>query len=539
MLSIACHSDIFPSGEDPEKCVITSLTNDSALLDGLVDVVYNEVMNPLYYDACKTDERTDNLYNSWNMAVFDSGYTGDWDQAAKVKLCNRMIGIIDTTSSVSEACRTRWKAELSFLKSLVYYALVQRYGGFIIDAAGPVDHFLYPSGKRATVAASYRYVIGTLQHCLSLLSDNRNFLRPNKIAAQAMILRVSLQAAAYVPGERAEYLALALQAGKAVLEYTDYVLDPDYNGLFNDFGRSRSSKEVILGVYRPRAYTSFQQTLMQDLVVNQSNSKMKPGYGPPLNDVLDGWSKRYPTQNLVDAYLVMDADGSAKKWNETRYYKSFRAGQDYVSNVLYAKRDKRFYASIVYDSSKYFNSIAFTRDSGNLGTYARNDKNALTPTGYYVRKLLYETQRVWYVDGTDHFFPALRLGEVYLNMAEALLYTGDRSGAISFLNKTRTIHGGLPPLDGATPLPALLDAYKDERRVELFFENDRYWSLLRWAKFNQQATITELEKPVDAINISADGKNFKIIAAPNVGDRKGRLSSTQFFVPLPEASMPK
>ena len=43
----------------------------------------------------------------------------------------------------------------------------------------------------------------------------------------------------------------------------------------------------------------------------------------------------------------------------------------------------------------------------------------------------------------------------------------------------RTKHGGLPALEMGLSANDAWEHYRRERRVELFFENDRYWSLLR------------------------------------------------------------
>ncbi|MGE7777772.1 RagB/SusD family nutrient uptake outer membrane protein [Chitinophaga sp. NPDC101104] len=522
-----------PAARKHAESIAEAMESDSVLMDALVYAAYHEVLIPLYYDACKTDERTDNLYNPFGRAAIDTVYARDWEQAGKIRVCRQLQQVIGQHISIGGPFRLRLLAELEFLKAMLYYAMVQRYGGFVTAAANGEGPLFHPAGNRASLSATYRFTIDAFRRSMVHLPEERNAVRANKTAAKAMILRAALQAAACLPDEKNAYLALALQTGKEILSEGAYSLDQDYAGLFNSFDGSRNSRETIFGICRLRAYTSFQQTLMQDLVVNQANSKMREGYGPLLQDRFDGWSKRYPTQDLTDAYLAVDTDGVAKRWNETSRYKAFRPGLDDAMAVLYANRDRRFYASIVHDSSRYFNSTVFTRDSGNLNTRARVDGNDITPTGYYVRKLLYETKKVWYTDGTDHFLPLIRLGEVYLNLAEASCQAGDSRQAIGYMNKTRTLHGGLPALSMDTPLPVVWDIYQDERRVELFFENDRYWSLIRWALWKGGPAVKELDKSVDAIKISADGRSFKILRGPGEVYKTGWLPGSRFLLPVP------
>ena len=61
----------------------------------------------------------------------------------------------------------------------------------------------------------------------------------------------------------------------------------------------------------------------------------------------------------------------------------------------------------------------------------------------------------------------------------------------------------LPPVAAATP-DSFREAVKRERRVELAFEDHRYWDLLRW-----KDAATVLNKPVQGVAITrTDGTYF-------------------------------
>jgi hypothetical protein len=73
----------------------------------------------------------------------------------------------------------------------------------------------------------------------------------------------------------------------------------------------------------------------------------------------------------------------------------------------------------------------------------------------------------------------LRYGDIVLHAAEAYYRNGDEASARTQLNKIRTRAAVGLPASNATGA-ALLDAIKQERFVELAFEGQRYWDLVRW-----------------------------------------------------------
>ena len=86
--------------------------------------------------------------------------------------------------------------------------------------------------------------------------------------------------------------------------------------------------------------------------------------------------------------------------------------------------------------------------------------------------------------GSAHWI-LIRLGEVYLNYAEAQLKLGNAEEARVWVNKVRQ-RAAMPdiPIGGLT-----WERYMKERRVELAFEEHRFWDVRRW----KVATVTETE----------------------------------------------
>ena len=70
-----------------------------------------------------------------------------------------------------------------------------------------------------------------------------------------------------------------------------------------------------------------------------------------------------------------------------------------------------------------------------------------------------------------------RVAELYLNKAEALYHTGDEDGARDAVNEVRN-RAGMPDITSTGE--QLLEDIKHERRIELAFEEHRYFDVRRW-----------------------------------------------------------
>ena len=115
-----------------------------------------------------------------------------------------------------------------------------------------------------------------------------------------------------------------------------------------------------------------------------------------------------------------------------------------------------------------------------------------TTTGYMWRKYMPESTPKWfYANKTDYHQCVARVGEAYLNLAEAYLLKGQVAQAVEALNATRTKHGGLAPSEATTEEEAWKD-YIRERNVEMTNEGgDIYYSYLRWGKLGSKTGMTE------------------------------------------------
>ena len=80
--------------------------------------------------------------------------------------------------------------------------------------------------------------------------------------------------------------------------------------------------------------------------------------------------------------------------------------------------------------------------------------------------------------GQIDYFPVWRYAEALLNYAEVLIELGRTAEAYPFINQVRA-RAGLPALAAGLSQAAFREAVFKEQRVELAFENKRWFQLVR------------------------------------------------------------
>lgn len=202
-----------------------------------------------------------------------------------------------------------------------------------------------------------------------------------------------------------------------------------------------------------------------------------------------GKSGLNPSQNLVDAFEMRD--GSTFDWNNPTH----------VANMYNPEmRDSRLFKTIITNGSLWKGIIVETFVGG---------KNAPadggTKTGYYLKKYLVEGISLDLNNTTSarHVWVLFRYAEILLNYAEALYaaygnpdYT-DATFTLSpraAINKVRT-RAGMPD----APADHFGERIRNERRVELAFEDHRFWDVRRWKMADKTMDIygVKIEKEGD------------------------------------------
>ncbi|MDR1865337.1 MAG: RagB/SusD family nutrient uptake outer membrane protein [Bacteroidales bacterium] len=115
-----------------------------------------------------------------------------------------------------------------------------------------------------------------------------------------------------------------------------------------------------------------------------------------------------------------------------------------------------------------------------------------TRTGYYLRKFNnYRSNPTVDADGLMKIF---RLGELYLNFAEAAYHVNGADAAVtsggSPLSAREAVNivrarASMPPLPAGLSAEAFEQRYRNERRIELAFEEHRFFDVRRWKILNE------------------------------------------------------
>lgn len=496
-------------------------------------------------DVIQDDGSASNVNKEQIDRYHDAGWNPDGnddkigDVYANIRKCNLMLQKMKENTTFTEQEKSYLIAQAKMQRAMIYFSRARLFGKLMI-----VDRVLNPEEnmelpRTETIKDTYDFILKDLQEAVPDLPTSVSGSKTGSLtqgAAYALIAEVALHGAAYIESGQNEYYNIAQKASEDLFALGQYELDPGYEKLFNEFDYALGSKEIILAQFKHENNTTFGDTWMLYLAPNVNNDKLKAFAGPKLNDDFGGWTGLFPSVDLSNEYEVKDVDGIAKDWNQSSFYESWQKNGGYVSNAIYQNRDNRFYATIVQDSSMYFNSLVTMRAKGNLHWDSKAGGDwGMALSGYIYRKGVYTSRRVSSSDPTYYHYIVLRLGRSYLNYAEVMLRQGNISTAIEYINKTRTVHGGMPELPLNLSSDAAWKAYKRERRIDLVHEGDRYWSLLRWGKADGKDKVEELTKVHHSISISEDGKSFEIIPLPYQTSFNERVfTKKRYLFPVPE-----
>lgn len=243
----------------------------------------------------------------------------------------------------------------------------------------------------------------------------------------------------------------AAEAAKAVIDLTSpqggkvYALEPSLAARQEMFRRNTLLSKEVIWVRRDET--------------NQDYDRYIFPFGS------SGWSGASPSQNLVDLYET--ADGLPIN----------APGSGYDALKPYDKRDPRFYTDILYNGADWKGRKIETFTGGRDEASTQTDHSR---TGYSMRKLADESITIGQGTGRTIHGIMFRLAEVYLNYAEALNeFDPGNPDVLTYLNAVRTRAGQKPILAGLSQAQ-MRERIRNERSVELSFENHRFWDVRRW-----------------------------------------------------------
>ncbi|MBT3382618.1 MAG: RagB/SusD family nutrient uptake outer membrane protein [Prolixibacteraceae bacterium] len=209
-----------------------------------------------------------------------------------------------------------------------------------------------------------------------------------------------------------------------------------------------------------------------------SNKAMPDGFAKGWGS---NWNVFYETVELFE--WQDGSPGNSISRDELKYATS---GIEYSAEELFHTRDPRFRASVFYPETPWQGSQVLFHSATLVDGVSYNKGNApdgwpnkapnrnTVKTGAHVKKRVDEGI-VGPLGGEDNAdYIVFRLGEIYLNLAEAAFYLGKDGEALDAINIIRT----------RAEMPAKTEVNEDiirnERRVELFWEDHSWFDLRRW-----------------------------------------------------------
>jgi hypothetical protein len=385
------------------------------------------------------------LLNIWSASSY--GFS-KWPP---IKQCNEFLYKTEG-SKIDKAILDRLIGEAKTIRAYCYFRLASFYGGvplikkpFSLD-----DDWRVPRNSYDEVM---QFVLSELDEAIPLLPLTYNAANNGRItkgAAMAIKARVLLFYASPLnnPSNDMSRYQKAADAAKAVIDLNQYQLYPDYKKLFQEAGAWNS--EVIWA--RPTNSLIDQEARIEQLFYPNGER---------------GFGQVHPIQNLVDDYEMLS--GKLPKDDPT-----------YDPQNPYVNRDPRFYYCILYNGAPFRGRQIETFVPGGMDSPEGpiSGWNA-TETGYYPCKFITESYTGFGWETSNPPWIWFRYGEVLLNYAEAMFKLGHEDVARQYINMIRSRPSvNMPPVTESGE--ALWQRYIHERRIEMVFEEARFYDVRRW-----------------------------------------------------------
>ncbi|WP_163717513.1 RagB/SusD family nutrient uptake outer membrane protein [Mangrovibacterium lignilyticum] len=455
------------------------------------------------------DCMTDNAISYWNVHYYHGVLTdsydatnhpllGFWsDNLSAIRKANQflknanesVIGNVEKSGDDNHLY-DRNMAEAKLLRAIFHFELVRWFGAAPIigeDEEGtPIVFDLSNPGamnmERTDAADALKWIADQCDLVKDELpfryeDETQNWGRMNGAAAYALKSRALLYRASPLnnPSNNSTYWTEAAQAAKDFITANNKQSNP-YK-LYNTGNPDNDYYECFVTT----------PTLNDEFILSRSTWTTNAievflapcGFSGSLNSV----GRTNPTQNLVDCY-------------ETKNGLPIDEDPTYDDQNPYANRDPRLEQTILHHGSMWGDKEQEEYRAVDVSTPDGVDYQELhggTLTGYYTKKFL---NNISFKNPTTpiHAWPIFRYGEILLNAAEAVNEAEGPSAAYTYINELRE-RVGMPDYSGMSK-EEFRERIRNERRIELCFEDHRFFDERRWKIFEGQSVSSETGKPM-------------------------------------------
>ena len=427
-------------------------------------------------------------------------------------------------SPLSAPLKERVSGEARFLRAWYYFQLVKHFGGVILVG----DNIYNPDdalpGKRNTYEECVNYITSECDataNILPLVHLSQDYGRITKGACLALKSRILLYAASplfnggqvatdaqlkivtgYAAADNQRWLKAAL-AAEDVQNLNAYQLSED-NVTAAGFGFYR--------VFPLRKNTEYILAKMLPL-----NKDLETFYDPSSRS---GSANAFPYQELVDDFGMKNGKPITDPTS------------GYNPADPYTNRDPRLAYSVLYNGGLRMDRN--TKKRTPVYTYTGSPDGG-SKTGYYVLKMLDSASiNVAGFPSTQRCFPLIRYAEILLNRAEALNeFQGPTTVVYDLVSAIRKRAGLVPfQLPAGLTQDQMRQRIRNERRIELAYEEHRFWDVRRW-KIAEQ-TDNRVLNGMQVTRLANGTFTYKVIPVRQHSFRPG-----MYLFPIPQSEINK
>ena len=578
----SCDDMFVPADENHRQT--EDMTEESKYAHGLLIYGYDRLP---YMKTTQTDIATDdavtNLTSSayLNMATgtwaADNNPMSQWDNCKDgIQYVNLFLSIVErvkwapSAASKQQMFVDRLKGEAFGLRALFYYYLLQAHGGYADDGVlygvplltTPEDGSSSFNQPRATFADCVKQCFADCDSAMVLLpAEYKDLGDDDEIPAKYLALGANPSGYELVFGKKSSGLMsgkiaeaikaqIALLAASPAFRAQSGVTSADAATLcanvLKRIGGMDGFDDTGNIWYKNKSKLELSASEMPEILWREERQKDNSQEAENFPPSLYGNGRVNPSQNLVDAFPMRNG----------RPITDPNSGYD--PQNPYANRDPRL------DDDIFYNGVTYRRVQIITGTYP-NDKgetmdnltdiSTSTRTGYYMKKLLRDDVAPALSGSSieqQHIYPRIRYTEIFLAYAEAAndAWGPKEDGAgVGFtaydVIKAIRKRAGLAKNEIGMDLPEgdvyleecagdqtkMTDLIRNERRLELCFENKRFWDLRRW--------MLPLNETVKGMQIDRDEETLAL--SYKVFDVEDRVydNSYQLYGPIPKSEVLK
>ena len=499
-LTLSCEDYLEKDATVDTKLSYEQIFSDVHYAPGFLNNIYNEL--PDGYSrfggallAAASDEgvcsNVGSAISLFNKNAINATTNPDdvWDTMYRgIRKCNIFLkelepdGIITLTNSIPEskegvAVRNYYKGQALFLRAFYHFELLKRYGNifYITKVLDPFNEDELFSGTQSTYDQAVDAIVSDCDAAALLMPaaypDDSYKGRPISWTPLAFKSRVLLYAASPLnnpTNDKAKWQRAAI-AAKVIVDSKKYTL-----GALSTIFTSLYNNEII---FAARA-------------VNRNDIE---NYNYPVS--YQGMGLMNPSEDLVQAF------GMTAKTYQNRMVDFDPLDPYSLKNTR--KREDRLKYTVFFNGSRLKDTTVSCFVGGKDGLFS---SPTATKSGYYMSKFVDQSLDLAKGNTSLRAWVYMRYAEILLNYAEALNesdHIANNTAIVNALDLLRN-RANLRPFDTSDKTllkdQAEMRKYiKQERRLELAFEEHRFWDLRRW-----KDAETILNQPVKGMRITKD-----------------------------------